>query len=200
MECYKCGKDKPLSEFYKRKQKVKSVYCTHITQCKSCLSEAGKEYRKRHPEKIKEYRDRKLEKEGKEIIDSILSKNKKNKLKASVRVNSNGLHKRNTDPLYKMRSYLRSRIYTAFKQKAWKKESITEKILGSDYKTICEHLESLFTDGMNWRNHGKWHIDHKKPLACAKNADELLLLCHYTNLQPVWAKDNLKKGKKYYEL
>jgi hypothetical protein len=54
----------------------------------------------------------------------------------------------------------------------------------------------LFMAGMNWSNHGKWHIDHITPLSSAKTADELYTLCHYTNLQPLWAIDNLRKHDK----
>ena len=59
-------------------------------------------------------------------------------------------------------------------------------------------MESQFTDGMTWDNWGKygWHVDHKVPLSSAKTPDELIKLCHYTNLQPLWAKDNLSKGAK----
>jgi hypothetical protein len=49
---------------------------------------------------------------------------------------------------------------------------------------------------MNWDNHGEWHIDHKIPLSTAKNEEELYKLNHYTNLQPLWSTDNLKKSNK----
>ncbi len=51
---------------------------------------------------------------------------------------------------------------------------------------------------MSWDNHTKygWHIDHIIPLASAKTEEELKSLCHYTNLQPLWAKENLSKGAK----
>lgn len=69
-------------------------------------------------------------------------------------------------------------------------------MLGCDYGTLAAHLESKFTEGMDWSNRGKWHIDHVMPLASAKTEDELTALCHYTNLQPLWAYDNLSKGAK----
>jgi hypothetical protein len=55
---------------------------------------------------------------------------------------------------------------------------------------------------MCWENHGQfgWHIDHKIPLNSAKTEDEIYKLCHYTNLQPLWWKDNLEKRKKYYNI
>ena len=45
----------------------------------------------------------------------------------------------------------------------------------------------------NWSNNG-WHIDHIRPLSAAVNEKELIELCHYINLQPLWAKDNISKG------
>jgi hypothetical protein len=49
---------------------------------------------------------------------------------------------------------------------------------------------------MSWDNQGQWHIDHIIPLASAKSEEELYKLCHFTNLQPMWAVDNIKKGSK----
>jgi hypothetical protein len=72
----------------------------------------------------------------------------------------------------------------------------TEMILGCDYDTLKLHLESQFVDGMSWDNRGEWHIDHRIPLSSAKTVDDLIKLSHYTNLQPLWMEDNLKKGNK----
>ena len=49
---------------------------------------------------------------------------------------------------------------------------------------------------MSWENQGKWHIDHIIPLSSAANEEELYKLCHFTNLQPMWATDNIRKGSK----
>ena len=60
------------------------------------------------------------------------------------------------------------------------------------------YLEKQFKDGMSWENYGYrgWHIDHIIPISSANNEEELIKLCHYTNLQPLWAVDNFKKGSK----
>jgi hypothetical protein len=49
---------------------------------------------------------------------------------------------------------------------------------------------------MNWSNRNLWHIDHIIPLASAKTEEEMIKLCHYTNLQPLWAIENMSKGSK----
>jgi len=62
------------------------------------------------------------------------------------------------------------------------------------------HVEQQFTVDMHWDNYGDWHIDHIVPLSCADTEEELKLLCHYTNLQPLWAVDNLAKSNTYIRL
>jgi hypothetical protein len=70
--------------------------------------------------------------------------------------------------------------------------------LGTDIPTVKQYLEKQFSVGMSWENHGKWHIDHIIPLASANNQEEMEKLCHYTNLQPLWAIDNLRKSDKLF--
>jgi hypothetical protein len=72
----------------------------------------------------------------------------------------------------------------------------TEELLGGTFEEIKIHFESLFTEGMSWDNRSEWHIDHIVPLSSGKTEEEMIKLCHYTNLQPLWAKDNLKKSDK----
>jgi 5-methylcytosine-specific restriction endonuclease McrA len=69
-------------------------------------------------------------------------------------------------------------------------------LVGITPKELKEHLEKQFFQGMSWGNYGEWHIDHIIPLSSAKTEDEIYKLCHYTNLQPLWAEDNLRKGNK----
>lgn len=75
----------------------------------------------------------------------------------------------------------------------------TIESLGIDIPSFKLYLESLFLTGMSWDNYGLhgWHIDHIIPLSSAKTKEEFDLLSHYTNLQPLWAKDNFQKGSKY---
>ena len=91
---------------------------------------------------------------------------------------------------------LRNRTYIAFKNKGYRKTSKTQEMLGVDWEVAKQHIERQFTKGMNWNNQGEWHIDHIIPLASASTLERLKELCHYTNLQPMWAEDNLIKSDK----
>ena len=108
--------------------------------------------------------------------------------------------KRNkTNPMYKLRSKLHNRLYMALKTQKTARCEKTTNLLGCSVKQLKEHLESQFVDGMSWSNysiHG-WHIDHIKPCCTFDLTDpEQQRQCfHYTNLRPLWAKDNLSRPK-----
>lgn len=70
----------------------------------------------------------------------------------------------------------------------------TETILGCGLLEFRAYLEASFEPSMSWENYGEWHIDHIVPISWATTEDEILRLNHYTNLQPLWAKDNFKKS------
>ena len=71
-------------------------------------------------------------------------------------------------------------------------------VFGCSTDELVKHLEDQFKDGMTWDNYGRygWHIDHIKPLSKAEDMEDLIRRAHYTNLQPLWATDNLKKSNK----
>ena|ERR1035437_7968637 len=101
------------------------------------------------------------------------------------------------DPLFNIISSIRSLVYSSIKNQGYSKESRTQEILGCSYIELKNHLESKFIDGMSWGNKGEWHIDHIKPTSLAKTKEEVYELNRYTNLQPLWAIDNIRKGNKY---
>jgi len=78
------------------------------------------------------------------------------------------------------------------------KNNTTFEIVGGTPEIIKEHIEKQFRDGMTWDNYGfrGWHIDHIIPLSSANTEEEVYKLCHYTNLQPLWANENYKKSNK----
>ena len=101
------------------------------------------------------------------------------------------------DSFYAFKIRMRGVVRDSFRRKGYGKTSQCRVILGCDYETLFNHIESQFRDGMNWDNKGEWHIDHIKPLALAKTEEDVAELCHYTNLQPLWCNENLSKGSKY---
>jgi hypothetical protein len=91
----------------------------------------------------------------------------------------------------------RARTRLFLNSKNIKKKNNTFEIVGCSPEFLKEYLEKQFTEGMNWDLFGKHiHIDHIIPLSFAKTEEEAYKLCHYTNLQPLWAEDNLKKSNK----
>lgn len=99
------------------------------------------------------------------------------------------------DEFFDFKEKIRSCVKKSFSRKGYSKTSGTRKILGEDWEAVKSYLETKFQDNMSWDNYGKWHIDHIIPLASAGNdLKKMQELCHYTNLQPLWAIDNIKKG------
>jgi hypothetical protein len=101
------------------------------------------------------------------------------------------------DDVFAMKVRLRNLIRNSFRKQGYTKFNMkTESIVGMNYNNFKEYMESKFVNGMSWTNRGEWHIDHIIPLSSATSQEEIIKLCHYTNLQPLWAKDNMSKGNK----
>ena len=113
-------------------------------------------------------------------------------------INKYNRERRLINPALKVKSSLRSRFYTEIKKAKTKKSNKTIAILGCSIEFFINYIESKFQSGMTWENYGKygWHLDHIKP-CCSfdlTNPEEQRKCFHYTNLQPLWAKDNISKG------
>ena len=221
-KCNKCNKIKDTNRFSVRKANIDGFQ----RSCKCCDKEYRYEYSgKENQIKIKKLIDKRNYlfslgikecsacKKDKKIFEFGKNKSKTFGLNSACKKCSNKQAKRRreyhkeyyserdrrrrkTDPLFKMKRNLRTRTWSAFKSKGYKKSSKTQKMLGVDWEVCKQHIEKQFTEGMNWDNQGEWHIDHIIPLASANNEKELMKLCHYRNLQPLWAEDNLSKKDK----
>jgi hypothetical protein len=100
------------------------------------------------------------------------------------------------NPVIAFKERTRSLIRCGFKRKFYIKNTKTQEILGCTFEEFKIHIESQFTDGMSWEVFDKIHIDHITPLASAMTIEDVIRLNKYTNLHPLWAIDNLKKGSK----
>lgn len=174
-ECSKCLLKKEIQCFYKHPA-YKGGLRNH---CIDCCKENTKLYRNKNQEKITTYHKtyNSLNKDRKARIARNYRKNNKN---AQIAQN------------------LRTRVNKALINLQKAGSAISD--LGCSILEFKIYLESKFQEGMTWENYGLkgWHIDHIIPLSSFNltDPDEFKLAVHYTNLQPLWAKDNLKKGKK----
>lgn len=105
-------------------------------------------------------------------------------------------HRYNTDPMQNLKERTRGRLYNFFKFKEKTKSKTTLELIGCSWETLKVHIEKQFVNGMTWDNRSLWDVDHIIPLASAKNEEELIKLCHYKNLRPLYRIDNLRKGSK----
>ena len=106
------------------------------------------------------------------------------------------LRRYHTETEYKITQCLRSRVGKAIKLSGGSKSHKTMRLLGCTIDYVRQHLEAQFAEGMTWDNHGDWHIDHIIPCAAFDLTDESqqFKCFNYTNLQPLWASDNMSKG------
>lgn len=124
-------------------------------------------------------------------------KNNRDKVNAYMRKYTPKYFKEN--PSAKIAQNLRVRLINALKaQLAGKQVSATDCGCSMDF--LVKYLEQRFEPGMTWDNYGLygWHIDHIKPCASfdLTKKSEQKKCCHYTNLQPMWAEDNIRKSDK----
>lgn len=147
--------------------------------------------------KTKQKSEREYYQKNKEIL---LEKNKKYYQKNKSKIlKKSAEYKRKraaNDPNFRILNSLRCRLRHALKSAAKKERTLD--LLGCSTQFLKNHLESQFQKGMTWENYGEWYIDHITPCA-SFNLDitkERKKCFNYSNLQPLWAQDNLKKSNK----
>lgn len=177
LTCSKCELTKLTSEFHKNK-----LHATgYEKRCKSCRKEISKRDYNKRSDQIK-------------VQTNIYYKNNKPKVREARKTYQKNRIK--TDIKYKLIRNLRNRLYYALEKTSWKKNTHFYQYIGCSLEELKLHIEKQFLPNMSWENYGKWHIDHIKALSKANTEQELYSLCHYTNLQPLWAEDNLSKSNK----
>ena len=161
-------------------------------------TEERKAYKKAHYEANKE----KIAKKQKAYREA-------NKEKLAKRKRVYKRQRRRKDPLFRLKSNYRRSCLKAFQSISQKKNVKSLKLLGlKTWQQLVKHLSKQFYDHpktgeeMTFDNHGfhGWHIDHIIPLSTAKTEEDIIKLCHYTNLQPLWAEENLRKSDKILDI
>jgi hypothetical protein len=172
-ECRECSKNRGILYYTKNETKIKNYQKEYYINNSESVLERVRSYRTENIDNIREYDRRRRE-------------SRKNYLNNYVK------NRRGVDILFRLASNLRNRTRKFLKNKS----KSTKEIIGIELDELKIYLETLFVDGMAWDNYGSWHIDHIIPLSSAKNEEELIKLCHYTNLQPLYAIDNIIKSNK----
>lgn len=216
-KCTKCQIEKSKTDFSKDKNTTDGFRA----QCKQCLKETYTLNKDKisavnktnyNPEKKKEYYQLNTEKLNQKhkiyyeknkdnlLLNKRMTYNKELKREYNVKNKENRnkylKERRTTDPLYKLKINTRSAIGGSIRKQGYSKSSKTQQILGCSFEEFKVHLEKQFTKDMSWENHGEWHLDHIYPVSLATDENHLIELNHYTNFQPLWALDNIKKGNK----
>lgn len=168
------------------------------------IKNAQKKYYIENIDKIKRYRieNRGVMNEKRRKYCNLnrdrISKNRKQYLIA----NREKIREYRNDPEIKIKYRLRSRIRCAVRRQYGKKSYKSIDLLGCSIDYFKQWIQSKFLPGMTWENISKWHIDHIIPCAAfdLTKPEEQLKCFHYTNLQPLWAYDNMSKSDKVYVL
>lgn len=201
--CSVCDEVKSLDEFSKS-SKAKDGY---KGQCKECRRKEYLENREHYKGKsIKRYRENKQEHKAKtkeyreKNIEWYQDYNRRYYEENSEKIkeaSKKSLYRRiESDHGFKILQRLRKRMYEAVKGSV--KSARTIELIGCSVEELKKHLENQFQDGMSWENYGEWHVDHIIPCSLfdfTKPEDQRACF-HYTNLQPLWAIDNIRKSNK----
>jgi hypothetical protein len=177
--CGVCKEKLPSSEFYKRKLSKDGL----AALCKKCNAEKGKSRYACHRE---------------EIIRKVTEYNKTNAEKKRVWRRKYIKDRLKTDLEFRLSRNLRKRLWELLRGSEKNVSAVTD--LGCTQEELIKHLELQFVPGMSWDNYGPdWHVDHIVPLSWYKleDVEEQRRAVHYTNLQPLFKKDNLAKGNRY---
>ncbi len=189
-------KEKSNKQYHNNKKSIKIKKQEYYKKNKSLFKNKSKvnyiENRELRLEKQKKYREN-----NSKIIDVW-----KNNNKDKIRLYGREYRKKrmSNDELYKLKIQVGKMVLSTFSRKNWTKRNKTSSIIGCDYKTFKQHIESLFLPGMTWDNHGSgrgfWHYDHHIPISSAKDVNDIYRLNHFKNIKPMWEEDNLKKSDK----
>jgi hypothetical protein len=203
--CKQCNRNRAIERRNKYKEQKQCQLCgttlenTHRTICNLCNNKQ-KEYRNNTKNKIKakQYRT----KYYCDHRDTILAQSMSYRSRADVKIKRNTAerHKKQNNIGYRLICYLRSRNSDILKNIS--KPIHAKDGIGCSIDELKRHIEKQFLPGMTWDNwgngDGKWNIDHIKPFClCNKNnIEEILNNNHYTNLRPMWWKENISRKYK----
>lgn len=185
-------------------EKIRAINAAYYAGNREKLDAKSRQYRLdnlercRKLEDIRSKKSRALDPNFKSKVTSyrVANREKFNAWRASWKRN-----RLKSDPIFYLETSVRNRLNEAIRRCGYTKRSKTLQALGCDWEFFKLHIERQFLSGMSWEKIGsEIHIDHITPMASAKSLDDVLALSHFTNLRPMWAKDNQSKGARITHL
>lgn len=172
------------ARYQKNKEKIRERQSKYYKANRDSIIKRSLEYSQAHKAEKSAY-DSKYRGINADRLRGVKQEYKKNRLKE--------------DHLFRLYHNTSALIRLSFKTGGFSKTSKTAEILGCSFEFFKAYIEQRFLLGMGWHNRSEWHLDHIIPVSSAKTEREILKLNHYTNLRPLWAKDNLRKSNKTNE-
>ena len=199
--CPKCKTEKPTDGFHKKSASRHGLQ----SWCLGCMKAKSAEYKRRLKQthegrsKQSEYNRRWRQTPKGRAKKSEYMRGWRKTPEARAKKSEYMRRRRQIDLQFRLAHTLRNRLHKALKGSV--KSSRTIDLLGCTLEHLIHHIESRFQPGMSWLNQGEWHIDHIKPLKAFDLSDpeQQRMACHWSNLQPLWAADNIRKGAKYHQ-
>lgn len=200
--CSKCGKEKPVKEFYVKKDSKDG----YRPDCIDCVKEHKKKYNGKYKDRVSKWYYENKEttiQRSKEWKENNPERNRELNKQSDKRrrplISKYRRERYHSDNLFRLKDGIAKLIGNSFRKKGYSKKSKTNEILGIDYNGFMKHIESQFIDGMSWDNRGEWELDHIIPVSLGKSEEEIIRLNHYSNFRPLWRKDNLLKSNNILE-
>jgi hypothetical protein len=220
--CTKCSLTKNLLEF-EANNRTRSGYGS---RCNTCARIYFAEYERKNAIRIKDRQSKKYLRNRQAVLEKLALKRKdpvlngkilKNKeeyrkqnreaLRKAARIRSvkpevlkrrNEVHKlrKISDPTYSLACTVRRRLTKIFRELGLPKNTCFPDYIGCSKEHFYLHIQRQFSPGMNWKNRSDWDIDHIIPVSWAKTPDGIIRLSHFTNLRPLWKKENERKKNK----
>ena len=190
--CKECRKE----EYQLNKEKIEKTAKKWYQDNKEKALETRKNYRDENKQKIAKNKKKWYIKNYKKISEQKKEYYIKNREKIKKRTKQYTNNKLKNDIKYKILHNLRRRINHVLNKN--NKSLSTMMLIGCEIDYLMYHIQNRFTKGMSWDNYGLWHIDHRRPCASfdLSKPSEQRKCFHFSNLQPLWAEDNFKKGSK----
>ena len=172
IECIGCKNTLSLSNFYKHKSGVHGI----LHRCKACVK----------IQRSKNYEER--------IGDPCFVKAEQQRGREKyARLNyKDANRKKMQDPARKLKHRIRTAAYSLLNKRV-----NSSTLLGCSHDEFFKYIESKFVNGISWNNMSEWHLDHIVPLNWCNTNEELFIYSHYSNIQPLFAIDNLRKSDNY---